>query len=373
MPDFSNTSKPRGLNGAYLIAVCLEVGAAVYAVVTLGVAIWSLRAALMLVPAVPGDKATVDFALLVLGAWPALVMLAAAAILRRMERLLVGQETSSGSPILNINPTPRPGLDSGASVAALNELVGLTREVRDLALLNEQERSQRMRTMAGEHVQRLEEEVPALLRDHNWVEARRRVQTARERFPSLPNWDPLERRIEEVRAGVESQDVEATGRVIADLVNLGAWDRVADALRDLTQRHPDSARAAELVRKITLDRQRAEAEQRARIMAAAQDATNRRDWNEALSHVNTMLRRYPESPEAAELQSQLATVTANAEIQTRQRMEAEIRDLIKEHRYADALEVATDLINRYPTSPQAGILRDQLPRLQQRAAEAGRV
>ncbi|RMF84901.1 MAG: hypothetical protein D6744_02295, partial [Planctomycetota bacterium] len=58
----------------------------------------------------------------------------------------------------------------------------------------------------------------------------------------------------------------------------------------------------------------------------------------------------------------------NAQIRERQQMEAEIRDLIKQHRFDGALRVARSLLEQYPTSPQAEVLREQLPKLEQKAA-----
>ena len=106
-------------------------------------------------------------------------------------------------------------------------------------------------------------------------------------------------------------------------------------------------------------------------MAQAQGASNDREWKAALAAATSLIQRYPKSPEAQALRMQLPTLRENAEIQTRQQMETQIRDLIKEHRFDDALRVAHELLDQYPDSPQAGVLRDQLPRLEEKAAAMG--
>jgi hypothetical protein len=142
-------------------------------------------------------------------------------------------------------------------------------------------------------------------------------------------------------------------------------------VRDLQQRHPDAPQVGELARRVVAEREKATAEERAKLMARAQEATNRRDWTIALQNVEEVLARFPNSPEAEELRQQLPTLRANVEIQTRQRMEAQIRELIKDHRYREALRIARIVIDQYPDSPQAAVLREQLPRIEQRAkAEA---
>jgi hypothetical protein len=251
----------------------------------------------------------------------------------------------------------------------LSELTALTREMRDIALLDEKERSLRMQTQAAELAARLEEVVPALLHDHNWQEAHRQVQSARERFPSLPNWAALEQQIEQTRDQFERHDIEVVSRQVSDLAMVGAWGRVAEAVRELVQRHPYSSRVAQFAQRIRAERDKAEQLQRARLIAQAQEATDRRDWTAALSAVTTLLRDYPASAEADELRQQLPTLTQNAEIQTRRRMEHDIQEYIRQQRYEEALQVARELVARYPNSPQAAVLRDQLPRLEQKASE----
>ena len=107
-------------------------------------------------------------------------------------------------------------------------------------------------------------------------------------------------------------------------------------------------------------------------MAQAQEAANRREWKTALSLALTVIQRFPKSPEAQALRMQLPTLRENAEIQARQRMEAEIRDLIKARRFDEALRITDELIQQYPNSPQAAVLREQLPRLEEKAAAMGR-
>ena len=109
--------------------------------------------------------------------------------------------------------------------------------------------------------------------------------------------------------------------------------------------------------------------ERARLMSRAQSATDQHNWREALRWVEQVLGKYPHSAEAHDLRLQLPTLKLNAEIQARQQMEADIRDLIHAQKFGEALRVARQLLNDYPDSPQAQVLREQMPRLEQRAAE----
>lgn len=289
----------------------------------------------------------------------------AACLLRRMddlhEVLLTRVPETAAS-------TGQPTSDAlAAQKRLLEQLVVFTRDTRDISLLNEEERAARF-VLEGQAVaQQLAHDVPVMLREHNWQEAHRRVQYARTRFPTLPEWEPLAQQVEQARAKFEAHDIEGAERELEDLAALGAWDRAADVVRELQQRHPDAARVRDLARRVEEGTRRAHAEELQRLMSRAQEATSRRDWVEALRWVETVLGKFPGTPEARDLREQLPTLRANAEIHARQEMEAEIRERIKEHRYTDALRRARELIERYPDSPQAAILREQLPRLEEKS------
>jgi outer membrane protein assembly factor BamD (BamD/ComL family) len=287
-----------------------------------------------------------------------------------------------GQGLERLEASANAAVDGGRSRAAewqpdlqahwLEELVHLTRELRDIELLSEPERAARLKHEADELVGQLERDIPALLREHNLQEAQQRLQRARQRFPSLAEWGTLARQIEQARAQFEAHDIEIATREVDDLAALGAWERATEIVRTLRQRHPASESVVELTRRVALARDKATAEERARLMSQAQDATNRRQWSQAVRLVETVVARFPGSAEAHELRTQLPTLRANAEIQKRQELEAQIRTLLKEHRFSDALQIANTLIEQYPDSPQAHALREQiLPRLEQKAAEVG--
>jgi hypothetical protein len=116
------------------------------------------------------------------------------------------------------------------------------------------------------------------------------------------------------------------------------------------------------------ERGKADAEARSRLMGQVQDAVKRREWSVAMSTAQALIRQYPASGEARALRLDLPTLTENAEIQTRKRMESEITQLTRSRRFDEALQMARELIERYPRSPQGGVLRDRLPQLEARAS-----
>jgi len=302
-----------------------------------------------------------DFAVVLAGVGLASLAWGLEEVIRRLDALRHAR--GGGVHEAAARPPARLLAQEETNAQILGELVVLMREVRDISLLNDEQRSLRLSAQGQAVISVVEREVPALLREHNWIEARRRVQRARERFPNLKQWDAFERQIEDMRTQVEAHDVEAAERQVADLAALGAWDRVAEVVEELMERHPDSERAHALQQRIRTDRNKAEQTQRTSLLNQAQDAANRRDWGAAVSTANTLIEHYPRSSEAHALRMQLPTLRENAEIKQRQELEARFRQLWKEGRVSEALEVAERLLDDYPNSPQARVLREQLPKL----------
>jgi outer membrane protein assembly factor BamD (BamD/ComL family) len=299
-----------------------------------------------------------------LAAWAvSLLVWGAAEALRRLEDLV---ESVRGGGALG-SATPSRAMDAGlaeAQMGKLTQLLQVANEVRDISLLGDTERAARAQAESTALARQLEHEVPELLQAHNWKEAQIRVQRARARFPAVSAWDALAAQVEQARAKFEAHDIQGAEREINDLVALNAWDRAAGIVRDLKRRHPDSQRVKQLAERVQGELNKAAAAERGKLMAQAQEATNDRQWAEALRLVEKLLEKFPNSVEAHDLRLQLPTLRTNVEIQQRQQMEAEIRDLIKQGRFAPALQLARELISRYPDSPQAEVLREQLPKLE---------
>lgn len=373
MADNAESGGPAKLNPGRVAAVAMVVGGGLLAAVAI---VWAIAAFAQLsqMSELPGGGQALAIASVVLGLlaiWGlGLLLWGAAEILRKLHDVAEALR-ESGSLTGALGPRAQPGGTAGADgvqTQQFEELLHVVRELRDISLLSEPERTLRSQVESSELARRLESEVPVLLREHDWQEARRRVQRARQRFPALTTWVALEQQIEQARQALEAHDVEAATREVNDLGALGAWDRAFDVVRHVQQRHPGAAQVVELVRRVTTGRDKAAAEERARLMARAQEATTRRDWKEALRLVEIVVERFQNSPEAHDVRQQLPTLRMNAEIQMRQQMEAEIRELVKEHHYGEALRKARELIERYPNSPQAAALREQLPRLEEKAA-----
>jgi hypothetical protein len=86
-------------------------------------------------------------------------------------------------------------------------------------------------------------------------------------------------------------------------------------------------------------------------------------------HAEHLLEKFPTHRLADRIQMQLSTLQENAEIQERQELEVRIQELIHDHQFDEAIELAEDVVRRFPLSPQAESLEKLLPRIRELARE----
>lgn len=288
-------------------------------------------------------------------------------ILRRLDSLQIVMDDTGAAG--GSSPLSMMASNFGRAEAdKLDEVVLLLREARDIAMLDENQRRLRLENLGQATVDKLQREVPELLLEHNWVEARQRVLAARSRFPGRSEWTVLDQQIDKERSQLETRDIESAERQVQELTSLGAWERIAEVVQELQRRHPDSPRAQSLVQRVRAARDRVESEQRQRQMAAVQELAKNREWVKAYETANSLIRTYSKSQEAQALRMDLPLLRENAEIATRKQYESHYQELVRQHRYHDALQVAREVIDKYPDSPQAEAMRSQIDKLEQRAS-----
>jgi tetratricopeptide (TPR) repeat protein len=170
--------------------------------------------------------------------------------------------------------------------------------------------------------------------------------------------------IEAAAGKAEAEDVAAATKQVEDLMSLTSWDRAMQVAEDLIDRHPNSLPAKQLLARIQREKQVHQQEHRNRLYVEIQRHTSRREWQQALAIARQLIAAYPESIEAESLRTQLDTLTKNAEIEHRRELETKYKGLIEERNFAEALALAREVIATYPESPQARVMREQIPHLE---------
>lgn len=271
------------------------------------------------------------------------------------------QVVSSAERDLDTIDSPAPMDGSWQAVIRLLE------DIRDNSLLSEAQRQEKRLRVTDEDIHEAHVLLQSLTGRGDFVQAREIAERTRRKYPDDERATVLPEQVEEARQWRESDDVSAAGKQVNDLINISAWPRAREVAQQLQKRHPDSVEAQQLLLRIEREYKTLQDEQRRRMYAEVQRYVTGRRWEEALAAAETFIKRFPGCEEAEALRLQIPPLKANAEIEVRQKLEAEIMDFVKHGRYIEAVELAKKVIEMYPNSPQAEALRTRLGRLKELA------
>ena len=253
---------------------------------------------------------------------------------------------------------------------AMSEVMSLLVEIRDNTLLDEAQRRGKLEELASQEIQHLGRQIRQALADGQFQSARTALGQLQQRFPNASDAAAgLQAELDAATAASEDRDVAEATRQVEELMSISGWERAEQLSRQLLDDHPGSDAARALHERVRREHTLFVDEQRGRMFAEVQRYTSRRRWKDALDAAHAFLERFPDSVEAESLRQQMPTLEGNAEIQQRQDLEAQIKDLIRKHRFSEAVELARTVIQTYPNSPQADVLRNQMARLERRAAD----
>jgi hypothetical protein len=256
--------------------------------------------------------------------------------------------------VLNSRGEPRVTL----SERTANDLICLLNEMQELSLAAPDEREAvRARVLAGQQRRAARGIIDALNRRQLGL-ARDFLEDARATYGDTATLSRLAERIDAAATRNEPFDYARTKRLVEEAIGESRWTDAEWHAHALYVEHPDAVRCRKLW----------EDTRRARLHAHVQQCVEKRFWQEALAAAEEFIERFPDSAEAAMLRTQLVTLRDNAEIQQRQLYERRFRALLETRNFAGALKIARLVVERFPSSPQATALRDQIPSLEKRVA-----
>ena len=155
---------------------------------------------------------------------------------------------------------------------------------------------------------------------------------------------------------------------IENMMSVAQFARAEKLAQTLLAALPNSSEAEALLDTVRRESSAFRAEQQSRLFAEFQRWTESRQWIKAQTVGEQLLEKYPASEEGKKVASSMSTVRKNAHFEEARMLRDRIRDLIKRKRYSEAVEVAEDLIHRFPNTQVAKQLRSLLPDLKRRSA-----
>jgi len=159
--------------------------------------------------------------------------------------------------------------------------------------------------------------------------------------------------------------LQQLGPRVEAYMSVNQWQLAIDTVKAELVRFPEQPELKKLLARIHHEHNSRRETAVNRLYGQIRDAIDRREWRRALKDAEEMAGKFGDHPRGAKIIQQLATIRDNAEIEHRQEMERDLQQFIKSRRFSDAIQLAEDLIERYPLSPQAAECRALIPKLEE--------
>ena len=255
---------------------------------------------------------------------------------------------------------PQPMALTAADLEPLHQAI---RDLRELAILTDAERRERLARDRQDRRAAMVKQAFDLVGQRQWHSAERLVTSLETEFPSDDDVAKARNYLNHARLLNEQETLARTVREVEQLMHDANWDHAIARTKALVDGFPDNGRARELLHRVQHERDAFHESTVARMFDELRHDIDRRMWRRAFMHAQHLLERFPTHARADAVRRQLKTLQDNAEIEERQELEVRIQELIKAQRFEEAIALGEDLIRRYPMSPQAESLDTLLPRL----------
>ena len=268
-------------------------------------------------------------------------------------------------------PPPAPPTHVTASLApgALDPLIKTIEEVREISLLTDEERKQRLANMEHERKRMLIRQVIEHMERARWSTGNATLETLDREHPDDAETKRIRHQFEEARRNAESSTVARGRDQIENYIGIGAFDEAFRSSRQLVDDFPGNVEATRLLQRVQRERDIHVETSVSRMVEEIRHDIDRRLWRRALQHAQRLVERFPDHAKTARVREQLPTLQQNAEIEERQELEVRIQELIRGHKFGEAIELSEELLHRFPHSPQAEAIEKLLPRIRELANE----
>ncbi|HEY1921602.1 MAG TPA: hypothetical protein VGG44_02460 [Tepidisphaeraceae bacterium] len=250
---------------------------------------------------------------------------------------------------------------------SMHQVMQLLQEIRELALLSDAQRQQRLEDALHHRRNYLVAEANRLSELKEWSATENAVLAIENEFPGDAILKDLRARVVAGRKGAERDSFSAVHDRVEDLMAVWAWDQAyADAAR-FVENFPEHSEGRELLMRVMRERD-AYIENSANLLYEEIRADiERRSYRRAMTNAVKLLEFAPGHRRSAAIRPQLKTIRENAEIEERQEQERRIQELIRAKQIPEAIDQAEDLLRRFPNSPQADSLQKLLPKMRELA------
>jgi tetratricopeptide (TPR) repeat protein len=273
-------------------------------------------------------------------------------------------------------PTPTPcGPAAAASALAapgVNErVVELLEEIREVALMDDEQRHARLQQHLDARRRAGLDQVFGCVRGGQWAAADQALCSLEVQFAADASVKQARVEFQRQRDAAEPDTLFHTEQRVRDLVQVGSFDRAIAGATEFVNNFPASADGRRLLTEVYREHEAYRDSAFQRLYEQVQANVDRRQWRAALADAQRLLEQFPTHSRANRIRRELKTIATNAEIEERQEQELRIQLLVRNRRFAEAVELAEEVVRRFPESPQADALEERLPQLRELAEHGG--
>jgi len=249
-----------------------------------------------------------------------------------------------------------------AEPPTLQQVLAELKELKTNTLLSpEQREAKRLR----EQTRRVEEQVSRVrkaIQDRDFRKADALAEQLDEEMPDESRRAALKKEIADAQEAIEAADVARATQRVDDLMAVASFVEALQAAEELLAGFPQSAQAAALVERVRREGTSFTRDHRRRLYAEIELYAQNRRWRQALAAAKRFVEAHPNCSEAELVRTQMPTLDDNARIEEVRDMRDRILDYIERRRYQEAVELAREVMERFPETAAAQELQQQVLR-----------
>jgi hypothetical protein len=258
----------------------------------------------------------------------------------------------------------RPAVDEMVEIPGMN-IAGLLEELRDLELMDDQQRREVARRHWARRKETLFRALERSMSKGEWAAAQERLEELRRMLPGDPDVAQWQERITREQAARLEGDLVAARNQVRHSMSISAWEQAQDVVAGLQRKYPGAPEVLEIAANVEREREAFDRENTDRLFRDLADATEHRQWRRAVHVGEEIARRFPQDSRVEEIEQALPMMRDNAGVEERKEQEELFKDLLKRQRHEEALTVARGVIEKYPGSPAAVELMKLAPKVEE--------
>ena len=174
---------------------------------------------------------------------------------------------------------------------------------------------------------------------------------------------------EQIDTGMDAgRRFEEFERQINDSMSLSRYDEALNLSRELLRQFPENKEAEKLADRVRNESEKFVSKQTERMVSKIRLYAEKRQWKNALEIARELIEKYPDSRQAGEVKVRMSAIIDNTRLEEVRELRDRILELMDRRRYNEALELSVQVVGNYPETAAAAELRAQMPTLRELAA-----